>query len=94
MTYFKDKWLVFDAVVILLSAALVILDLSVNFGTLFSSISSILRGIFRFLRIFLLIRKMQTIKKIKTSSNLTTASEKIVDMLTEIKEMFETEEII
>lgn len=37
---------------------------------------------------------MQSIKKIKTSSTLTTASEKIVDLLSEIKEMFETEEII
>jgi hypothetical protein len=37
---------------------------------------------------------MQSIKKINTSSNVRTGAEKIVEMLTEIKDLFETQEII
>lgn len=58
--YFRDTWLMFDAVVILISLILVIIDIASDNGTVFSKISSLLRGIFRFLRIFLLIRKVQT----------------------------------
>jgi len=54
--YFRDKWLLFDAIVILGSIALVIVDLSVD-GT-FNAISKIVRAIFRLLRIFLLFRKV------------------------------------
>jgi hypothetical protein len=56
--YFRDKWLLFDAIVILVSLILVIIDIASDNGTVFSKISSLLRGIFRFLRIFLLIRKV------------------------------------
>jgi len=33
---------------------------------------------------------MQTIKKIKTSSKIKTPAEKIIDLLCEIRELFET----
>ena len=54
--YFRDRWLFFDAIVIIGSIILVIVDLSVD-GT-FNSISKIVRAIFRLLRIFLLFRKV------------------------------------
>ena len=54
--YFRDRWLFFDALVIVGSIILVIVDLTVD-GT-FNSISKIVRGIFRLLRIFLLFRKV------------------------------------
>ena len=73
---------------------LVIIDIEINFSSFFKGISSIIREIFRFLRIFLLIRKMQTMKKIKTSSKVTTPADKILDLLGEIKDMQETEEIL
>ena len=41
-----------------------------------------------------MIRKMQTIKKIRTSSNIHTPAEKIIDFLVEIRELFEIEDII
>jgi cAMP-specific phosphodiesterase 4 len=50
--------LAFDAIVIIASIALVVLELYVDYGRTFSSVSSIVRGIFRFLRIFLLMRKV------------------------------------
>jgi len=77
-----------------ISIVLVIIDIEINFSSFFKGISSIIRGIFRFLRIFLLIRKMQTMKKIKTSSKVTTPADKILDLLGEIKDMQETEEIL
>lgn len=40
------------------------------------------------------MRKMQTIKKIKTSSKIKTPAEKIIDLLCEIRELFETIDII
>lgn len=55
--YFRDSWLVFDAIVILASVVLLILDFTLN-NSQFSTISKILRGIFRFLRLFLVFRKV------------------------------------
>jgi len=55
--YFKDRWLLFDAAVIVCSVVLVFLDIFVS-SKKFSTISKIIRGIFRFLRIFLLFRKV------------------------------------
>lgn len=55
--YFRDRWLFFDAVVIFGSVVLVVVDLSLE-DSAFSSISKIIRGIFRLLRIFLLFRKV------------------------------------
>ncbi|KRX06400.1 hypothetical protein PPERSA_05013 [Pseudocohnilembus persalinus] len=92
--YFKDGWLVFDAIVIVLSIGFVILDLSVDFGNSFKTISSSLRGIFRFVRIFLLIRKLTTFKKIKTTGGIKTAAEKIVETLQHLQEQIEVTELL
>ncbi|EGR31348.1 hypothetical protein IMG5_112180, partial [Ichthyophthirius multifiliis] len=56
--YFTDKWLLLDFTIIIVSIILVVIDLSTDSSSQFSSIASIVRGIFRFLRIFLLIRKV------------------------------------
>jgi hypothetical protein len=41
-----------------------------------------------------LIRKAQSVKKIKTSSNITTPSEKIIDLLREFHDLFEAQDIL
>lgn len=68
--------------------------MTINFGDSFKVISSMLRGIFRFVRIFLLIRKLQTFKKIRTSGSIRTAAEKIMDTLGEIKDLIEITEVL
>jgi hypothetical protein len=55
--YFKDKWLVFDAIVILLSIAMLILDWTLQDSN-FRTASKVIRGVFRFLRLFLVFRKV------------------------------------
>lgn len=55
--YFRDRWLFFDALVIVGSIILVIVDIIFDESS-FNSISKIVRGIFRLLRIFLLFRKV------------------------------------
>lgn len=61
--YFKDSWLVFDAIVIFLSVVLLVLELTFDNDN-FSTISKILRSVFRFLRLFLVFRKVNQFKKI------------------------------
>lgn len=56
--YFRDGWLLFDEVVIAISIILVLLDLTLNYGNIFTIITGSIRGIFRVLRIFLLMRKV------------------------------------
>ena len=57
MMYFADLWNIFDTVVILLSIVFVLLDLQVDEKSSLSGFLKI-RGIFRLLRIFLLVRKL------------------------------------
>ncbi|KAL4512042.1 hypothetical protein ABPG72_005044 [Tetrahymena utriculariae] len=92
--YFRDRWFVLDAIIILLSLALVIIDMTVSFGSKFTSVASIIRAIFRFLRIFLLLRKLQNFKKINVTSSIKTPSEKVLEILSEFKEYFDDTEII
>lgn len=56
--YFKDKWHLFDAIVIAASIVLLALDMKLD-NKNFKTISKILRGIFRFLRLFLVFRKVR-----------------------------------
>lgn len=55
--YFKDKWMIFDAIVIIFSIVLLALDLELS-NESFKIISKVLRSIFRFLRLFLVFRKI------------------------------------
>jgi len=86
--YFKDKWLVFDAIVIVISIVLVCTDMAVD-NESFSSISKVIRGIFRFLRLFLVFRKLNQFKKIQSSIsryNVKTPVEKILEIINNLKE--------
>lgn len=55
--YFKDNWLIFDTIIIILSIVILVLDIILN-NSSFTTASKILRGIFRFLRMFLVFRKV------------------------------------
>ncbi|EGR34748.1 hypothetical protein IMG5_002810 [Ichthyophthirius multifiliis] len=58
--YFKDKWLFFDTIIMILSILILVLDIVLN-NTQFTTISKIIRGIFRFMRLFLVFRKVKFI---------------------------------
>ena len=53
-------WAIFDALIIIASIILIILDLILE-GDAFTTISKVLRGVFRFLRLFLVFRKVNFI---------------------------------
>ncbi|EGR33678.1 hypothetical protein IMG5_045930 [Ichthyophthirius multifiliis] len=91
--YFSNKSLFLDFLIIIISIILVIIDISTSNNS-FSSVATIIRGIFRFLRIFLLIRKFQTFKKIKVSSTINTPAERILEIMSEFKEYFDSINII
>lgn len=55
--YFSDKWLIADALIIFLSIVLATLDLFWE-DSVFGNVSKVIRGFFRFLRIFLIFRKV------------------------------------
>jgi len=65
--YFKDPWMIFDAIIILISVILLILDLEMTDSN-FKTVSKVLRGIFRFLRLFLVFRKFNQVKRISNVS--------------------------
>lgn len=55
--YFNDRWMIFDIIIIVFSIVLIILGWVLTDSRV-NRISSILRGIFRFLRLFLVFRKV------------------------------------
>jgi Ion transport protein len=59
--YMKDLWNIFDIIIIILSLAFVLLDLLVNNSTLSGFLR--IRSVFRILRIFILVRKLSTLKQ-------------------------------
>lgn len=65
--YFRDRWLFFDAAVIIVSVILAFIDLFKS-ETSYSTISKIVRGVFRLLRVFLLFRKVFFLKILKSNS--------------------------
>ena len=60
--YYDDCWNVFDVIVIFLSIAFVLLDLTLGDESALSDFLKI-RGIFRLLRVFLLVRKLNELRK-------------------------------
>lgn len=78
-------WVLFDSVVIVASIVLAIFDIVLS-DERFSTISRVLRGILRFMRIFLLFRKVnQFKKKISTSKSLKTPFEAVLEILSGVK---------
>jgi hypothetical protein len=55
--YYKDRWQLFDVIVIFLSLILIIIDYTINDSS-FKVISKLLRTFFRFLRLFLVFKKV------------------------------------
>eukprot|EP00347_Sterkiella_histriomuscorum_P005745 403355433 len=60
MLYLKDYWNIFDLFIIILSVAFVLLDIFINNDVIDGILK--IRGIFRLLRVFLLIRKLNTLR--------------------------------
>lgn len=95
--YFRDKLLLFDEIIILVSLALVILEICGVFegkSHAYQCSSQVLRGIFRFLRIFLLIRKVSRLRKIKKILKVKTPADKIIRLLIRVKYYFDNMELI
>ncbi|EGR29338.1 hypothetical protein IMG5_158060 [Ichthyophthirius multifiliis] len=85
--YFKDKWLLVDMIIMVASIVILVLDIVLN-DSQFTTISKILRGIFRFMRLFLVFRKVSQFKVIQiTSSNssVKTSMERILEIMNNIK---------
>ena len=59
--YLKDTWSIADIIVIALSIILVCLDLTLSDDSKFKGVLKI-RGVFRLLRIFILFRKLNTVR--------------------------------
>ncbi|KAM3143121.1 hypothetical protein pb186bvf_004707 [Paramecium bursaria] len=94
--YYSDHWNKFDTLIILISMAMIILDFTINDSN-FSTASKILRGIFRFLRLFLVFRKFNQVKKISninTRYNVRSPIEKVLEILRDLLEQFEDPDIV
>ncbi|KAM3146398.1 hypothetical protein pb186bvf_001367 [Paramecium bursaria] len=83
--YYSDKWMILDTLIILLSLFFVIFTIITE--GLKNNVIKIFQIIFRFLRIFLLIRKAQTFKKIDSLGALATPAEKITRFLSDLKDL-------
>ncbi|KAL4460858.1 hypothetical protein ABPG74_016330 [Tetrahymena malaccensis] len=92
--YFKVKLQTLDCIIIFLTLALVILDLLLGKSPQFTKIAAVAKGMFRFFRIILLFRKSNQFKKIKAASSIKTPAERIIDIFTDLKEFFDSKEII
>jgi hypothetical protein len=97
--YLEDMWNIFDLVVIILSIIFVVLDIYVE-NKVVESILKI-RGIFRLLRIFILVRKLNTLKirrdliKKKITSlgyDLTSPLEKVIELLNVLRDQLDEAE--
>ncbi|CAD8117077.1 unnamed protein product [Paramecium sonneborni] len=96
ISYFSDLWAIFDALIIIASIVLIILDLILE-GDAFTTISKVLRGIFRFLRLFLVFRKFNQVKKINNAGAryvVRSPVEKVIEIMRDLADQFEDPDII
>jgi len=100
MMYLRDIWNLVDSIVIILSVVFVLLDMYLP-DSRFKNILRI-RGIFRMMRIFLLVRKLNTLKtkralgKGKLTNmgyDLRSPLEKVIDILREIQAKLHADEV-
>lgn len=99
MLYLRDVWNIADIVVILLSIAFVLLDLLIEDNSSLSGFLKI-RGIFRLLRVFILIRKLNVVrvrrevrkKNIYSSLgyDLRSPLEKVLEILTDLRDTLDS----
>ncbi|EAR99060.2 3'5'-cyclic nucleotide phosphodiesterase family protein (macronuclear) [Tetrahymena thermophila SB210] len=95
-TYFKDKFNIWDAVFIFLSLVLTILDIIILDYT-FSTITRIARSIFRFVRLFLVFRRVneiQSIQSLNLEGSIKTPVERIMDIFEMLKNYIEDPEMV
>mmetsp|Transcript_45376 Transcript_45376/g.33161 ORF Transcript_45376/g.33161 Transcript_45376/m.33161 type:complete len:269 (+) Transcript_45376:178-984(+) len=93
LLYLSDWWNIFDLVVILLSIVFVVADMKVDNDTVKNILK--IRGIFRLLRVFLLIRKLNVLrvkrdiqkkKRISGHLDLRSPLERVLEILSEIRD--------
>jgi hypothetical protein len=91
--YLKDYWNSFDLLIIILSLLFVFLDIFVDNKALQGFLK--IRGIFRLLRIFLLVRKLNSLrikrdlqkkKIITTGYDLRSPLERVLEILNELRD--------
>lgn len=99
MIYLRDIWNAIDFIVILLSVLFVLLDMYLGDSALKGVLR--IRGIFRMLRVFLLVRKLNTlrVKREMVKRGITNLGydlrsplEKVIDILNELKNKVDSEE--
>jgi len=99
MMYLRDIWNLIDFIVIILSVLFVLLDMYLPESG-FKNILRI-RGIFRMMRIFLLVRKLNTLRVkrdlvkrglTKMGYDLRSPLEKVIDILKEVQEKLHADE--
>ena len=99
MIYLRDIWNAIDFIVILLSVLFVFLDMYLKDSALKGILR--IRGIFRMLRVFLLVRKLNTLRVkremvkrgiTKLGYDLRSPLEKVIDILNDIKNKVDAEE--
>lgn len=93
LLYLKDYWNIFDLVIIILSVAFVLLDMFTN-NSVLSGILKI-RSIFRLLRIFILVRKLNALRVkreiqkrqvIISGIDIRSPLEKVLDILNSLRD--------
>eukprot|EP00825_Cyclidium_porcatum_P049592 TRINITY_DN8606_c0_g1_i4.p1 TRINITY_DN8606_c0_g1~~TRINITY_DN8606_c0_g1_i4.p1 ORF type:complete len:344 (+),score=54.80 TRINITY_DN8606_c0_g1_i4:161-1192(+) len=86
--FIKDRWQLFDALVISISIIILALDMNLE-NKSFKTISKVVRGIFRFLRLFLVFRKITQFQKISNTGSkykVQSPIEKILEIFKCLKE--------
>jgi cAMP-specific phosphodiesterase 4 len=97
--YFKDWWYIIDAVVIIVSIAFLLIDLVLKLSNnaYYKVFSKIVRIMFRFLRLFLVYRKLVETKMVEQTHARNKAKSpivRIVEIFNNISENLEDQEII
>ena len=99
--YLEDMWNLFDFIVIILSIIFVLLDMSLAGTNSFITGFLKIRGIFRLLRIFILIRKLNAlrVKREAQKRKMTTLGydlrsplEKVLEILNEVRDSLDKSE--
>ena len=99
--YLRDVWNILDIIIILISIAFVLMDLLIETNSALSGFLKI-RGIFRLLRVFILIRKLNVVrmrrevrKKIANTNigyDIRSPLEKVLEILSDLRDSIDPSE--
>lgn len=98
LLYLKDYWNIFDLIIIIISVVFVLLDIFINNSVI--DVILKIRGIFRLLRVFLLIRKLNTLrvkrevqKRALTSNgyDLRSPLERVLEILNNLRDIIDSD---